>query len=48
MNIKDLLKVMVEHNSSDLYITVDSPPMLRTEGVTRPHGEEKITSHLSS
>jgi twitching motility protein PilU len=45
MNIKDLLSVMVEQNSSDLYITVDSPPMFRTEGITTPYGEEKITAH---
>lgn len=45
MNIKDLLAVMVEQKSSDLYITVDSPPMLRTEGITRPYGEQKITAH---
>jgi len=45
MNIKNLLTVMVKQNSSDLYITVDSPPMLRTEGITRPCGEQKITAH---
>ena len=45
MNVKDFLKVMVQQNSSDLYITVDSPPMFRTEGTTRPYGEQKITAH---
>jgi len=45
MNIKDLLTVMVEKNSSDLYITVDSPPMFRTEGITKPYGEQKINAH---
>jgi len=44
MNIKELLQVVVRQNSSDLYITVDSPPMLRTEGITRPYDEQKITA----
>jgi twitching motility protein PilU len=43
MNIRELLNVMTKQNSSDIYITVDSPPMFRTEGITRPHGKEKIT-----
>lgn len=45
MNLKDLLLVMVEQNSSDLYLTADSPPMFRTEGITKPYGEQKITPH---
>jgi len=45
MNVKDLLTVLVDQNSSDLYITVDSPPMLRTEGITRPYGDQKIAAH---
>ena len=44
MNIRDLLAVMVEANSSDLYITVDSPPMFRTEGITKPYGEKHTTA----
>ena len=44
MNVKDLLTVMVEKNSSDLYITVDSPPMFRTEGITTPYGEKKLNA----
>jgi twitching motility protein PilU len=44
MNIRDLLTVMVKHNSSDLYIAVDSPPMFRIEGITRPFGEQEITA----
>ena len=42
MNIRELLNVMVKQNSSDIYITVDSPPMFRTEGITRPYGDQKI------
>jgi len=45
MNIKDLLTVMVKQKSSDLYITVDSPPMFRTEGITNPYGETKLTAN---
>jgi len=42
MNIRELLNVMVKGNSSDIYLTVDSPPMFRTEGITRPYGNEKV------
>jgi twitching motility protein PilU len=35
---------MVKQNSSDVYITVDSPPMFRTEGVTKPFGDKQVTS----
>jgi len=44
MNIRDLLTIMAKHNSSDLYIAVDSPPMFRIEGITRPFGEQAITA----
>ena len=42
MNIRELLNVMVKGNSSDIYLTVDSPPMFRTEGITRPYGNQKV------
>ena len=38
---------MVKQNSSDIYITVDSPPMFRPEGITRPYGEQKVTAAQS-
>jgi twitching motility protein PilU len=38
---------MVKQNSSDIYITVDSPPMFRTEGITRPYGEQNVTAAQS-
>ena len=44
MNIRELLNILVKQNSSDVYITVDSPPMFRTEGVTRPFGDKQVTS----
>jgi len=38
LDITKLLSVMVEHDASDLYLTVDSPPMYRINGVVRPAG----------
>ena len=45
MTVKDLLVVMLKAKASDLYLTVDSPPMFRVEGVTRAYGDIKMTSH---
>ena len=42
MDIKDLLKVMVEKEASDVYLTVASPPMYRIEGVVQPIGDFKF------
>lgn len=42
LDITKLLTVMVEHDASDLYITVDSPPMYRINGVTRPAGNKSL------
>jgi len=42
-NIHELLEKMVQLEASDLYITVDSPPMYRVEGVVAPGGEEQYT-----
>lgn len=38
LDIRKLLTVMNEHDASDLYITVDSPPCYRVNGVVRPAG----------
>ena len=38
LDITKLLSVMVEHDASDLYLTVDSPPMYRINGTVRPAG----------
>ena len=43
LDISKLLSVMVEHDASDLYITVDSAPMYRINGVVRPAGNYKLT-----
>ena len=42
-NLRELLEEMVRQDASDLYITVDSPPMYRVEGVTFPGGEQKYS-----
>jgi twitching motility protein PilU len=39
----DFLETMVERNASDIYLTVDSPPMYRIEGVTQPIGDHAFT-----
>lgn len=43
LDIQKLLTVMNEHDASDLYITVDSPPSYRVNGVTRPAGNRCLT-----
>jgi twitching motility protein PilU len=43
MDIRALLAQMLERGASDLYLTVDSPPVLRIEGVTHPMGSEALT-----
>lgn len=43
MDIKDLLKIMVERDASDIYVTADLPPMYRIEGATQPVGAEKLS-----
>jgi twitching motility protein PilU len=43
INLRELLEEMVRQDASDLYITVDSPPMYRVEGVTFPWGERKYS-----
>lgn len=47
MEIRDFLKVMVERDASDVYLTAESPPMYRVNGVVRPLGDVKlINEHL--
>jgi twitching motility protein PilU len=43
IDVTKFLSVMVEHGASDLYITLDSPPMYRINGVTRPAGNRSLT-----
>lgn len=42
LDISKLLTVMVEHDASDLYLTVDSPPMYRINGLVRPAGNRSL------
>ncbi|MBI2211369.1 MAG: PilT/PilU family type 4a pilus ATPase [Deltaproteobacteria bacterium] len=44
MEIRDFLKVMVERDASDIYLTVESPAMYRINGVTQPVGDGKLTN----
>ena len=46
-DIKKLLTVMNKHDASDLYITVDSPPCYRVNGVVRPAGETKFNEETT-
>jgi len=36
MDVRSLLKVMVDREASDLYLTVDAPPIYRIHGATQP------------
>lgn len=44
LDISKLLGVMVEHDASDIYLTVDSPPMYRINGIVRPAGNRCLTA----
>ncbi len=44
MDIRTLLARMIESGASDLYLTVESPPVLRVEGVTQPVETEALTA----
>jgi twitching motility protein PilU len=39
VNFRTYLETMVETNASDIYLTVESPPMYRIQGVVQPIGE---------
>src|SRR5512143_205877 len=42
-DVRALLLEMVERGASDLYITVDSPPVIRVEGINYPAEGEPLT-----
>jgi twitching motility protein PilU len=44
MEIRDLLKAMVEKDASDLFILVDNPPLLRVEGTNQRLSETLLTA----
>lgn len=43
MEMQDYLKVMIDRNASDIYLTAGSAPMYRLEGVVQPVGDKKFT-----
>ncbi len=43
MEFRPFLELMVERNASDVYFSVNSPPMYRIEGITQPIGDHKFT-----
>src|SRR5437867_12181277 len=44
MDIRYLLRVMVERDASDIYLTVDLPPIYRIQGITHPIGDTASTN----
>ena len=49
LDIRQLLKVMVERDASDLYLTADLPPNYRIQGVVQPVGDAPLTNdHLEA
>jgi len=48
MEIRDLLTVMVERDASDLYLTNESPPMYRIEGVTHAVSDQMLSPDILS
>jgi len=44
MVIKELLEEMVRLDASDIYITVDLPPIYRKEGVNTSYGDKNLTA----
>ncbi len=44
VDIATLLNLMVQNGASDLYISVDSKPMFRVEGILHSAGDEKLTA----
>ncbi len=44
MDVRSLLKVMVDREASDLYLTVDRPPTYRIHGVTQSLAEAPFTN----
>ena len=44
MEIRELLKTMVDREGSDLYLTVDAPPIYRIHGTTHPTSDPPFTN----
>jgi len=49
LDIRQLLKVMVDRDASDLYLTADLPPNYRIQGMVQPVGDAPLTNdHLEA
>ncbi len=44
LSMPDILKVMVDKDAADVYLTVDLPAMYRIQGVTQPIGDKPFTN----
>lgn len=44
MEFKDYLKILVQHDGSDLYLTVDAPPAAKFQGTLKPIENIKLTN----
>lgn len=44
MDLRAMLKVMVDRDASDLYLTVDLPAMYRVQGIVQPLGSAPFTN----
>lgn len=44
MDVIKLFELMKKYDASDLYVTEDSPPMYRVQGIVRPAGNNKLDS----
>jgi twitching motility protein PilU len=42
LDIHELLRAMVENDASDLYLMVNSPPLLRVQGTNQPFGDTML------
>jgi len=42
LDIRKFLQIMSEHDASDLYITAESPPSYRVNGIVRPAGNRAL------
>ena len=44
MDVRTLLKVMVDQEASDMYLTVEAPPTYRVHGSTKPANMPPFTN----
>lgn len=44
MEFKEYLKILAHHEGSDLYLTVDAPPVGKFEGTLKPLDNVKLSA----